>query len=212
MEHLRAPAPRAGARLPRLPTGRVPPHRRSGAAVHLRRCGSSNTLEQPRWKPARNEPTWFYELHPAITESIAEDGNHDLLATRFLRSKAWAGACLVTEEFKLVQDGKAVVGFDFAATTVEGLFLGESKKNDCLADSAKATLTELDKLLNGCRALGRRTWSWPPPRAPGSRRPSTSNSEATQRTAPAAPNHYSWQAWGTDPKITTLDGKPFTMD
>ncbi|MGW9211353.1 hypothetical protein ACWGR4_30810 [Embleya sp. NPDC055664] len=52
------------------------------------------------------------------------------------------------------QDGKAVVEFAFAAATVEGLFLGESKKNDCLADSAKGTPTEFNKLLNGCRALG----------------------------------------------------------
>ncbi|GAA4980467.1 hypothetical protein [Kitasatospora paranensis] len=180
-----------------------------------RRCGSSNTLEQPRWKPIRNEPTWFYELHPAITELIANDGNYDLLATQFLRSKAWAGACLVTEEFELVQNGKAVVEFDFAAATVEGLFLGESKKNDCLAATAKATLTELNKLLNGCRTLGATHLVLATPKDTWKQATVDAIDKQLQGDTAqgvSSPQVLLLTCLGTNPKITTLDGAPFTMD
>ncbi|MDH6122923.1 hypothetical protein [Kitasatospora sp. GAS204B] len=179
-----------------------------------RRCGSSNTLEQPRWKPVRNEPTWFYELHPAITELIADDGNYGLLATQFLRSKAWAGACPVTEEFELVQNGKAVVEFDFAAATVEGLFLGESKKSDYLADSAKATLTELNKLLNGCRTLGATHLVLATPKNAWKQATIDAIDKQLQGDAAhgvSSPQVLLLTGLGTDPKILTLDGKPFTM-
>jgi hypothetical protein len=180
-----------------------------------RRCGSSNTLDWPRWKPARSEPTWFYELHPAITELIENDGNYDLLATQFLRSNAWAGACLVTEEFELVQDGKAIVEFDFAAATVESLLLGESKKNDFLASTAKATLAELNKLLNGCRALGATHLVLATPK--DAWKQTTIDAVDQQVRGDLAqgvrsPHVLLLTGLGSDPKITTLDGAPFTMD
>ncbi|MFE2951468.1 hypothetical protein ACFXHK_31170 [Embleya sp. NPDC059267] len=143
---------------------------------------------------------------------IANDGNHDLLATQFLRSKAWAGACLVTEEFELVQNGKAVVEFDFAAATVEGLLLDESKKNDCLADSAKGTLTELNKLLNGCRALGATHLVLATPKNAWKQATIDKQLQGDAAHGVSAPQVLLLTGLGTDPKILTLDGKPFTMD
>ncbi|MFD9126874.1 hypothetical protein [Kitasatospora sp. NPDC059571] len=118
-----------------------------------RRCGGGNSLVQDRWKPF-GEPRWFFDLHPAVLELIANDGDVPLLATQYLRSQPWARPALVSEEFELLRDGNPFVEIDFALATTDELWLGEAKKPDSLGDSPKARRREADKLIEGCIAVG----------------------------------------------------------
>uniref|UniRef100_UPI002F90FF1A hypothetical protein n=1 Tax=Kitasatospora indigofera TaxID=67307 RepID=UPI002F90FF1A len=118
-----------------------------------RRCGGGNSLVQDRWKPF-GEPRWFYDLHPAVLELIANDGDVPLLATQYLRSQPWARPALVGEEFELLRDGSPFVEIDFAIATTDELWLGEAKKTDSLAENPRARRREADKLIEGCIAVG----------------------------------------------------------
>lgn len=119
-----------------------------------RRCGGTNQLTSDRWRPAAPEPQWFYDLHPAVLELVENDGDVPLLATRFLRSEHWARQALVCEEFELLVDGNPCVEMDFALATAQGLWLGEAKKNDSLANTHRKRKDEAAKLLQGCALAG----------------------------------------------------------
>ncbi|GGR07969.1 hypothetical protein [Kitasatospora griseola] len=118
-----------------------------------RRCGGDNNLAQDRWKPF-GEPRWFYDLHPAVLELVANDGDVPLLATQYLRTQPQARPALVGEEFELLKNGSPFVEIDFALTTSDELWLGEAKKTDSLAESPKARKREICKLIDGCTAVG----------------------------------------------------------
>ncbi|WP_327207225.1 hypothetical protein OG336_00100 [[Kitasatospora] papulosa] len=118
-----------------------------------RRCGGGNSLVQDRWKPF-GEPRWFYDLHPAVLELVANDGDVPLLATQYLRNQPWARPALVGEEFELLRDGNPFVEIDFALATSDELWLGEAKKTDSLAESPRARKREAAKLIDGCVAAG----------------------------------------------------------
>ncbi|MEV7317345.1 hypothetical protein AB0N56_30865 [Streptomyces microflavus] len=117
-----------------------------------RRCGGDNSLVQDRWKPF-GEPRWFYDLHPAVLELVANDGDVPLLATQYLRSQAWARPGLVGEEFELLRDGNPFVEMDFALATSDELWVGEAKKTGSLADSPRSRKREAAKLIEGCIAV-----------------------------------------------------------
>ncbi|NUW02348.1 hypothetical protein G6W50_21930 [Streptomyces sp. CAI 127] len=117
-----------------------------------RRCGGGNDLVQERWKPF-GEPRWFYEIHPAVLELVANDGDVPLLATQYLRSQPWARPALVGEEFELLRNGNPFVEIDFALATSGELWLGEAKKTGSLAESPRARKREAAKLIDGCLAV-----------------------------------------------------------
>ncbi|MFF1676124.1 hypothetical protein ACFVYG_08835 [Streptomyces sp. NPDC058256] len=123
-------------------------------SYRCRRCGGDNQLVKDRWKPATDEPRWFYDLHPAVLELVANDGDVPLLATQYLRNQPWARQALVSEEFELLKDGHRFVEIDFALATSEELWLGEAKKNDSLGSSPRVRRREAGKLMEGCAALG----------------------------------------------------------
>ncbi|MFK0195882.1 hypothetical protein [Kitasatospora sp. NPDC090308] len=118
-----------------------------------RRCGGANSLVQDRWKPF-GEPSWFFDLHPAVLELVANDGDVPLLATQYLRTQPWARPALVGEEFELLRDGNPFVEIDFALATYDELWLGEAKKGDKFDGNRKEQKREICKLLEGCSVVG----------------------------------------------------------
>lgn len=180
-----------------------------------RRCGSSNVLEQQRWKLPLEEPQWYYELHPAVAELLTNDGNYPLLATRHLRSQAPARSALVTEEFELVDQGEAYVEFDFAVATLDALYVGEAKKRNALATNAKATKRELNKLLEGSRQLGA-THLVLATAAPAWKETMLAavkeQVHGDLRAGKSTPQIVLLTALGTTPALTTLDGSPFAVE
>ncbi|MFH8350256.1 hypothetical protein [Streptomyces sp. NPDC018045] len=123
-------------------------------SYRCRRCGGDNQLAKNRWKPAADEPRWFYDLHPAVLELVTNDGDVPLLATQYLRNQYWARGGLVCEEFELLKDDKRFVEMDFALATTEELWLGEAKSNDSLGRSPGQRRNEASKLMEGCAAVG----------------------------------------------------------
>lgn len=119
-----------------------------------RRCGGENSLIQERWKSPLSEPTWYYELHPAVRELVENDGDVPLLATQFLRTQHWARPSLVCEEFEVLRGGNPFVEIDFALATLDQVWLGEAKSGDALASTAKEQKRDVCKLIEGCTTLG----------------------------------------------------------
>ncbi|MFD7732163.1 hypothetical protein ACFV6F_17455 [Kitasatospora phosalacinea] len=118
-----------------------------------RRCGGANSLVQERWKPF-GEPSWFFDLHPAVLELVANDGDVPLLATQYLRTQPWARPALVGEEFELLREGNPFVEIDFALATNDELWLGEAKKGNKFDGNRKEQQREIYKLFEGCSAVG----------------------------------------------------------
>ncbi|MGW4732651.1 hypothetical protein ACWEQC_26345 [Streptomyces shenzhenensis] len=180
-----------------------------------RRCGSSNVLEQQRWKLPLEEPQWYYELHPAVAELLTNDGNYPLLATRHLRSQASARSALVTEEFELVAQGEAYVEFDFAVATLDALYVGEAKKRNALAANARATKREFNKLLDGSRqlaathlVLATAAPAWKETMLAAVKEQVHGDLRAGKNT----PQVVLLTTLGTAPRLTTLDGTPFAVE
>ncbi|MBT1186059.1 hypothetical protein HET69_19135 [Streptomyces sp. CJ_13] len=123
-------------------------------AYSCRRCGGENNLVQGRWKSPLSEPSWYYELHPAVRELVDNDGDVPLLATQFLRTQHWARPVLVCEEFEVLRNGNPFVEIDFALATLDQVWLGEAKSGDVLASNPKEQKREACKLIEGCVALG----------------------------------------------------------
>ncbi|MFF8271832.1 hypothetical protein ACF059_31325 [Streptomyces sp. NPDC016562] len=123
-------------------------------AYLCRRCGGENSLIQERWKSPLPEPSWYYELHPAVRELVENDGDVPLLATQFLRTQHWARPALVCEEFEVLRSGSPFVEIDFALATLDRVWLGEAKSGDALGGSPKEQKREACKLIEGCIALG----------------------------------------------------------
>ncbi|WP_407563120.1 hypothetical protein [Streptomyces sp. 184] len=180
-----------------------------------RRCGSSNTFEQQRWKLPLEEPQWYYELHPAIAELIENDGNYPLLATRHLRSQATTRSALVTEEFELLDQGNPYVEFDFAVATLDALYLGEAKKNDTLGKTARITKREVNKLLKGSRAVGATHLVLATPATTWKNMTLTAVKDQIDgdlRAGEPTPHIVLLTGLGGKPTLTALDGSPFTVE
>ncbi|WP_406109931.1 hypothetical protein [Kitasatospora purpeofusca] len=101
-----------------------------------------------------NLTKYYYDLHPAVLELIANDGDVPLLATQYLRTQPWARPALVGEEFELLRDGNPFVEIDFALATNDELWLGEAKKGNKFEGNHREQKREVCKLLRGCSAVG----------------------------------------------------------
>ncbi|MER5490490.1 hypothetical protein [Streptomyces sp. NPDC002490] len=121
---------------------------------NCRRCEGENNLTSERWRPATDEPRWFYDLHPAVLELVKNDGNVPLLATRHLRSERWARKALICEEFELLKNGTRFVEMDFALASTDHLWLGEAKINNSLGSNHREIKREVGKLLEGSSLVG----------------------------------------------------------
>lgn len=107
------------------------------------RCGASSPLTQSRWRHPFAEPEWFYDLHGAVREMLADNGDVPLLAARYLG----AGSAIFADVPEL--DFRYPVGkpkeIDLVALADGAVIVGEAKKNASLgqAPDRKAAVTKL---------------------------------------------------------------------
>ncbi|MEW2531116.1 hypothetical protein [Streptomyces sp. NPDC047071] len=176
-------------------------------SYRCRRCGGENQLTKSHWRPAADEPRWFYDLHPAVLELVVNNGDVPLLATRFLRNQHWARQALVCEEFELLKSGNRFVEMDFALATSEDLWLGEAKSNDSLGNSVRERQREAGKLMEGCALVGaaglilataKSQWSQ------GTVETLSSERQGRLRAGKPAPQISLLTDLGTTPKLTAL--------
>ncbi|MFC7593692.1 hypothetical protein ACFQU3_00090 [Terrabacter sp. GCM10028922] len=96
---------------------------RSTNACH--RCGAANPLMRERWGTPLDEPTWWYDLHPAARELLAADAGVGLLAAEYLRSKARSYDDV--SELEFVRGMDPVAEADLLAVVDGRVVLGEAK-------------------------------------------------------------------------------------
>ena len=92
------------------------------------RCGDQNPLMVDRWRDPFEEPTWFYDLHGAARELLAEDSGIALLCSTHLRQSARSYADLSELKF-FTLDGKAVAEIDLLASCDDKVIIGEAKSH-----------------------------------------------------------------------------------
>jgi hypothetical protein len=60
---------------------------------------------------------------------------------------------LVSEEFEIPGEEEPIVERDFSLSTMDGIWLGEVKTVDSLADTPREWKREVCKLIEGCLAV-----------------------------------------------------------
>jgi hypothetical protein len=90
-----------------------------------RRCGADNQLAQGRWNVPIDEPTWWYDLHPAARELLAGDAGVGLLAAQHLRQAARTYEDV--SELEFVRGKEPVAEADLLAVVEGRVVLGEAK-------------------------------------------------------------------------------------
>jgi hypothetical protein len=96
------------------------------------RCGAQNPLTLDRWRDPIEEPTWWYDLHGAARELLAEDSGIALLCSARLRATTRSYADL--SELEFFQDGqKPRAEIDLLASCDGKVIIGEAKSHPNLA-------------------------------------------------------------------------------
>ncbi|WP_123391587.1 hypothetical protein [Nocardioides aurantiacus] len=96
---------------------------RSTNACH--RCGAANPMSHERWGIPLDEPTWWYDLHPAARELLAADAGVGLLAADYLRRKGRAYDDV--SELEFLRGNDPVAEADLLAVVDGRIILGEAK-------------------------------------------------------------------------------------
>jgi hypothetical protein len=115
------------------------------------RCGAQNPLTVQRWRQPITEPTWWYDLHPAARELLAEDTGIALLCSAFLRKSARSFADL--SELEFIREGQNVVAeIDLLASCDDKVVIGEAKTKASLG-SRKDRISKAKQLATIARVL-----------------------------------------------------------
>ena len=99
------------------------------------RCGAQNPLTLGRWQDPIEEPTWWYDLHGAARELLAEDSGIALLCSAYLRQSARSYADL--SELEFAKDGQRVAEIDLLASCDDRVIVGEAKSHPKLGDKSQ---------------------------------------------------------------------------
>jgi len=116
------------------------------------RCGDQNPLMVDRWRDPFEEPTWFYDLHGAARELLAEDSGIALLCSTHLRQSARSYADLSELKF-FTLDGKAVAEIDLLASCDDKVIIGEAKSHPKLGSTKRERNSKARKLAIAARVL-----------------------------------------------------------
>jgi hypothetical protein len=100
------------------------------------RCGTANELAQQRWRDPRDEPSWFYDLHPVARDLLKEHGEAPLQLSRHLRSIAARYSDAPELELRDAS-GNPVAEADLIALSDDQLITAEAKSNDVLGSNPK---------------------------------------------------------------------------
>jgi hypothetical protein len=101
------------------------------------RCGARNELSQTRWRQPADEPTWFYDLHPAARELLAQNGEVPLLLPHHLRGKSRRYADAPELELHDRVTGGPVAEADLVALDDDDLVTAEAKTTTALWGTPK---------------------------------------------------------------------------
>jgi hypothetical protein len=102
-----------------------------------RRCGAANQLVHERWNHPIDEPTWWYDLHPAARELLAADAGVGLLAAHHLRRAARSYEDV--SELEFVRGTTPVAEADLLAVVEGRVVLGEAKTTPTLGPRRQRT-------------------------------------------------------------------------
>lgn len=109
----------------------------AGSTNTCRRCSAANQLTQQRWNHPIDEPTWWYDLHPAARELLAADAGVGLLAAQHLRrtSRTYEDV----SELEFVRSKEPVAEADLLAVVDGRVVLGEAKTTPTLGPKRQRT-------------------------------------------------------------------------
>lgn len=93
------------------------------------RCDASNDLNQPAWRLPHDEPGWYYDLHPAGRELLAQHGDTVALLSAHLRERAVGGIFDDVEEIEVTSAGKPKAELDLVAYYDDLLTVAECKSS-----------------------------------------------------------------------------------
>lgn len=96
------------------------------------RCGQQNDLSHARWKMPEDEPQWFYDLHPAATELMTQNGEVPILLASHLGATAKRPARYIDCAELEVSDsvGKKLAEADLLALVDDKVVVAEAKCTD----------------------------------------------------------------------------------
>jgi hypothetical protein len=100
------------------------------------RCGAQNPLTLERWNDPIEEPMWWYDLHGAARELLAEDSGIALLCSAHLRASARSYADL--SELEFFQGRSRIAEIDLLASCDDKIIIGEAKSHTNLGGSDRA--------------------------------------------------------------------------
>lgn len=100
------------------------------------RCGSPNELAQPRWRHPPEEPTWFYDLHPAARELLGDNGEVPLLLSHHLRTKSRVYDDIAEIEATRTGASKPFAETDLVSICDDEVIVAEAKSNSDLGRNA----------------------------------------------------------------------------
>lgn len=108
-----------------------------GSNNTCRRCGTANQLTHERWNHPMDEPTWWYDLHPAARELLAADAGVGILAAHHLRRSARRYDDL--SEIEFLRCTSPVAEADLIAVVDGRVVLGEAKTTPSLGSRRQRT-------------------------------------------------------------------------
>jgi hypothetical protein len=109
------------------------------------RCGVGSQLVQERWRHPHAEPTWFYDLHPAVRQLFEHHGDVPLLLSHHLRTKS--RQFFDTAEFEITDPTSSLAAeTDLLALSDGRVAVAEAKSIDTLGNGA-ARRRAVDKKL-----------------------------------------------------------------
>jgi hypothetical protein len=107
------------------------------------RCGAASPLTQSRWRHPFVEPEWFYDLHGAVREMLADNGDVPLLAAHYVGARSAVFADVPELDFRYTVGRPKEI--DLVALADGEVIVGEAKKNASLgsASDRKSAVTKL---------------------------------------------------------------------
>lgn len=106
-----------------------------------RRCGAENALSAERWKHESAEPTWFYDIHPALLTVMASHGDDGLLAASALKKRSRLYVDTSEVEFLALGTPRPEFEIDLIALTDDGISVVEAKSSGSLGTGSSRTKT-----------------------------------------------------------------------
>jgi hypothetical protein len=101
------------------------------------RCGVLNQLIRRRWRKPLDEPRWYYDLHPAVRELLAQHGEVSFVLGEYLRGHYRSYSEIAEFELREEDGQRKVAEADLLALCDGRLIVAEAKSASSLGSSAR---------------------------------------------------------------------------